>query len=333
MPKKALITGIGGQDGPYLSRLLLEKGYEVVGIKRPGSTHHADGLRFLGIRDRVTLETVDMSVPSQVHSLLDKHRPVEIYNLGSQSSVGLSFKIPFETMSSNILSVLNLLEGIRAVSPQSRLYQASSSEMFGRVPESALPITETSIPAPSSPYAVSKTSAHWAAMNYREAYGTYVCSGILFNHESALRGEEFVTKKVISTVVRIARGEAKELVIGNMNVARDWGYAPAYVEAMWLMLQQERPDDFIICTGKAHTLEDFVTTAFEAVGLRADKFLRQDPALFRPVDLAIVYGDNRKAREKLGWNYSMPWRDLVARLVKEEIEYQDFRRDLQSKGS
>lgn len=324
MSKKALITGISGQDGPYLSRLLIEKGYEVIGVRRPGTQLRDQGLRFLGIQDRVSLEVVDMTDVAQVIALLLKHLPDEIYNLGSQSSVGLSFKSPYETMSANILSVLNLLEAIRTVSPHTRFYQASSSEMFGRVPVESLPITESSIPAPSSPYAVSKTSAHWAAMNYREAYNVFVCSGILFNHESALRGQEFVTKKVISTVVRIARGEASELTVGNMNVSRDWGYAPAYVEAMWLMLQQSVPDDFIICSGKAHSLEDFVTTAFEAVGLRADKYLRQDPNLFRPVDLAIVYGDNRKAEDKLGWRYTIPWKDLVTRLVKEEGEFQDF---------
>ncbi|HXG30898.1 MAG TPA: GDP-mannose 4,6-dehydratase, partial [Thermodesulfobacteriota bacterium] len=225
------------------------------------------------------------------------------------------------TLEFNALSTANLLEAIRIVKPDTRFYQASSSEMYGNVKDDHLPITERTPIHPVSPYAVSKAASHWMTVNYREAYGLYAVCGILFNHESALRGKSFVTRKILDTAVKIRRGMAERLELGNLRVFRDWGYAPYYVRAMWLMLQQEVPDDFIICSGEAHSLEEFVREVFKRLDLDFERFVKIDKRLNRPVDLEVIYGDNSKAREILGWCYDMTFKELIDVLVKDEVEY------------
>lgn len=314
--KNALVSGITGQDGAYLAKLLLEKGYKVSGTVRNGINPNAFNLSYLGIEKDVHLIPANLQDLSNVIRLVERAAPDEIYNLASQSSVGLSFEQPIGTVEFNILSTINFLETIRILSPKPKFYQASSSEMFGKVPK--LPITELTMVHPVSPYAISKASAHWLTVNYREAYGLFTCCGILFNHESVLRGRHFVTKKVISTAVGIRRGSKQKLTLGNLNIRRDWGYAPAYVEAMWKMLQQEQPDDYIIATGEAHSLREFVDVAFKSLDLNWEEHVIIDKNLYRFSDIQNIYGDASKARLALGWNYESSFEDLVALLVNEE---------------
>ncbi len=317
----AIITGITGQDGSYLSKFLIKKGYKVFGFIRDTSVPNLHNLEYLGINGDLELVRANLLDLSNLIRLIDSIQPDEIYNLAAQSSVGLSFEQPIWTLEFNSLSTANLLEAIRIVKPNTRFYQASSSEMFGNVKDEYLPINEKAVIHPVSPYAISKATAHWITVNYREAYGLFAVCGILFNHESVLRGKNFVTRKILDTAVRISKGLAGYLTLGNLRVFRDWGYAPEYVKAIWLMLQQEEPDDFIICSGEAHSLEEFVREVFKKLDLDFEKFVKVDKYLYRPVDLEIIYGDNLRAKEILGWRYDMTFYDLIDVLVEDEIKY------------
>lgn len=315
---KALITGITGQDGAYLAKLLIEKDYEVIGTTRKANNQEFFGLSFLGIKDKVEIIQLDLTNPARVLEILEEYHPEEVYNLAAQSSVGQSFKFPQETFTFNTLSVMNLLEGIRQVNKKIRFYQASSSEMFGNVSLQHLPIRESLLFHPVSPYGISKASAHWLTVNYREAYGIFTACGILFNHESALRGAQFVIKKLIHTALQIKAGNAETLTLGNLAVSRDWGYAPKYVEAMYKMLQQEKPSDYIICSGNLCTLQELVLMVFDQLGLDMGKHLRLNQAFMRSLDLGVIYGDNTKAKSELGWEYNMDTSDLINQLIEDE---------------
>ncbi len=320
-PPTALITGITGQDGAYLSRLLLNKGYQVHGLIRDSAHPELRNLAILGIRDRVRLYPANLMDLSNLAALLEEIAPREIYHLAAQSSVGRSFAQPLGTIEFNTMSTLNLLEAMRLCGLPARFYQASSSEMFGRV--SKLPVDEETAMHPVSPYGISKATCHWIAVNYRETHGMFCACGILFNHESCLRPPHFVTKKILATAVAISRGRAQTLKLGNLEVARDWGYAPEYVKAMWLMLQRPRPDDYIIATNQAHTLRQFVEAVFQYLDLDCRRYLQEDPALYRPSELDIIYGNPAKARRELGWHYQMSFPDLIARLVQDELALGD----------
>jgi GDPmannose 4,6-dehydratase len=312
--KKALICGISGQDGAYLAKLLLEKGYEVCGTSRDAQVSSFRNLLRLGIRDRIKFESL---VPTDFRSVLQvisKIQPNEIYNLAGQTSVGLSFEQPVETLESIATGTLNFLEAIRFINAPIEFYNAGSSECFGDI--GGLPADENTPFRPRSPYAVAKSTAFWQVANYREAYDIFACSGILFNHESPLRPQRFVTQKIISAACNIAKGNQEKLHLGNMSVKRDWGWAPEYVEAMYLMLQQEQPDDYVIATGVSSSLEEFVAEAFNCVGLNWHDHVVTDASLLRPTDLAISQGNPTKAKEKLGWQakYKMP--DVVRMMVE-----------------
>ena len=312
--KRALICGISGQDGAYLARLLFEKGYAVYGTSRDAQATAFTNLARLGIRERVSLESVAVSDFRSVLQVLMKVQPDEIYNLAGQSSVGLSFQQPVETLESITTATLTLLEAIRFTGRPIRFYNAGSSECFGEIGESA---ADESTPfRPRSPYAVAKAAAFWEVANYREAYGLYACSGILFNHESPLRPERFVTKKIVAAACRIATGNREKLHLGNTAIVRDWGWAPEYVEAMWRMLQQDRADDFVIATGDSRSLEEFVQTAFDAVGLDWHEHLVRDETLLRPTDLRVGRANPAKAARVLGWcaRYRMP--DVVNLMIQ-----------------
>ncbi len=309
----ALITGITGQDGAYLSRLLLDKGYEVVGLVRDSAVPNTSRLQALGADRDVRLMPVNLMDLSNLTRAIGQARPDEIYNLASQSSVGLSFAQPIGTVELNVLSTLNLLESVRLLALAPRIYQASSSEMYGRVDD--LPISEGTAMHPMSPYAASKAAAHWLTINYRESYGMYCCCGILFNHESALRGSQFVSYKIITSALAIAGGSRERLRLGNLSVRRDWGYAPDYVNAIWLMLQQEYPEDYVVASGKSHSLEEFTERVFAAVGLDWREHVDLDPDLHRPADIPDSFGDAAKARDVLGWSYSLSFPELIERLV------------------
>ena len=312
--KRALICGISGQDGAYLARLLMEKGYAVYGTSRDAQATAFTNLARLGIRERVSLESVAVSDFRSVLQALMKVQPDEVYNLAGQSSVGLSFQQPVETLESITVATLTLLEAIRFTGRPIRFYNAGSSECFGEIGES---VADESTPfRPRSPYAVAKAAAFWEVANYREAYGLYACSGILFNHESPLRPERFVTKKIVAAACRIAAGNREKLHLGNTAIVRDWGWAPEYVEAMWRMLQQDRADDFVIATGDSHSLEEFVQTAFDAVGLDWHEHLVRDETLLRPTDLRVGRANPAKAARVLGWcaRYRMP--DVVNLMIQ-----------------
>jgi len=317
--KKALITGVTGQDGAYLSSILLEKGYKVYGTVRDSITLHSRNLRLVGIENRLDLFPTDLLDLSNVIRLVERIKPDEIYNLASQSSVGLSFEQPIGTVEFNIMSTMNLLEAIRILPFKAKFYQASSSEMYGKTSE--LPVTEKTALHPVSPYAVSKAASHWMTVNYREAYGLFCCCGILFNHESVLRAEHFVTKKIISTATRISGGSNETLRLGNIEIKRDWGFAPEYVRAMWLMLQQDEPDDYVIATGEAHSLREFVDLAFSHAGLDWEDHVTTDEALYRPSEIDVIYGNPAKAKERIGWEYNLPFEKLIKLLIEEEMKY------------
>jgi GDPmannose 4,6-dehydratase len=312
--KTALVTGISGQDGAYLARLLLEKGYQVYGTSRDAQISSFKNLERLNIRKDVELASVALNDFRSVIQILFKVQPDEIYNLAGQSSVSLSFEQPVETQDSIYVGTLNLLEAIRFTGKAIKLYNASSSECFGDLGGKAA--TEETAFRPRSPYAVAKSAAFWQVANYREAYNIFACSGILFNHESPLRPERFVTQKIARAACRIAQGRQKKLQLGNIEIQRDWGWAPEYVEAMYLMLQQEAPEDFVIATGETRKLQDFIAVAFEAVGLNWKEHTAIDQTLFRPTDIMIGRGDASKAARKLGWQpkYKM---DAVARMMVE----------------
>lgn len=312
--KKALICGISGQDGSYLARYLLEKGYTVCGTSRDAQMSSFRNLQRLGIRDRVKLESMSLTDFRSVLQVLTKIQPDEVYNLAGQSSVGLSFDQPVETLESIGTGTLNLLEAIRFTGNQIKFYNAGSSECFGDTGDRRA--DETTPFRPRSPYAVAKSTAFWEVANYRDAYGLFACSGILYNHESPLRPERFVTQKIIAAACRIAQGSPEKLHLGNISVQRDWGYAPEYVEAMYLMMQHPDPDDYVIATGETHSLEEFVATAFDCVGLDWQEYVTTDVSLYRPTDIAIGKANPAKAKEKLGWAAKSKMKDVVRQMVE-----------------
>ncbi|MDQ3461261.1 MAG: GDP-mannose 4,6-dehydratase [Deinococcota bacterium] len=318
MTKRALITGITGQDGAYLAALLLEKGYTVVGAERRASTRNRQRLDLLGITERIAFADFDLADGGGMIRALDEHQPDEVYNLAAQSFVALSFEQPLMTGDITGLGVARLLEAVRAVNPRIRFYQASSSEMFGKA--QAVPQSETTAFHPRSPYGVAKLYGHWITVNYREAYDLHASSGILFNHESPLRGVEFVTRKISLAAARIKRGLQTELRLGNLEAKRDWGYAKEYVEGMWLMLQQDQPGDFVLATGETHTVEDFVAAAFAAAGLTWQDHVVIDPAFMRPAEVDLLLGDPSKARRVLGWQQRTSFDELVRLMVAADLD-------------
>lgn len=317
MKKKALICGISGQDGSLLAKFLIEKKYEIIGTSRDVQANAFINLKRLGIHEEIIYTSMMPEDFKSVFVALNKYKPDEVYYLGGQSSVGLSFEQPTETMQSMLIGTLNILEAIRLISAPIKFYNAGSSESFGDVGESAA--NELTPFQPRSPYAVSKASAFWLVNNYREAYNLHACTGILFNHESPLRHSRFVTKKIIESVKRINDGSIEKLRLGNLKISRDWGWAPEYVEAMWLMLQIEIPDDFIIATGKTSSLEDFVALAFGYFNLNWKEYVIQDKELFRPSDIAVSKADPQKALNILGWKAKYDLKDIVEKMIKDEI--------------
>lgn len=316
--KRALIVGVSGQDGAYLAKLLLGKGYEVVGTSRDAQVARFDNLAKLGIRERVTLESMSPTDFRSAFEVLSKWAPDELYNLAGQSSVALSFKQPAEALSSIVNGTVTLLEALRFLDVPCKLYNAGSSECFGNV-EVGVADEETPF-HPRSPYAAAKAAAHFMVSNYREGYGLYACTGILFNHESPLRPERFVTRKIAVAAARIAAGQRGQLVLGNMDIRRDWGWAPEYVEAMWLMLQQPHPRDYVIATGHLSSLEQFVAAAFEQAGLDWREHVVSDPALKRPTDLAGFAGNAALACREIGWQARTVMPDIARQMVRYEIE-------------
>ena len=315
--KTALVTGITGQDGSYLAEFLLEKGYRVVGMTRRTSTEVHE--RIEHIVDDVEIFSGDLLDQSSISSIVDAVAPDEIYNLAAQSFVPASWSQPVLTGEFTALGVTRVLEAVRQVNPAIRFYQASSSEMFGKVVET--PQTETTPFYPRSPYGVAKVYGHWITVNYRESYGLYACSGIAFNHESPRRGKEFVTRKISDGVARIKLGLAKELRLGNLDAHRDWGFAGDFVRAMWLMLQQDGPDDYVIATGRSHSVRDFVRIAFESAGLGSfEPYVTIDPSFVRPAEVDHLIGDASKAKEKLGWEPDVDFEQLVAMMVESDIK-------------
>ncbi len=321
--KKALITGITGQDGSYLAELLLAKGYEVHGIIRRASTFNTERIDHLykdpHLQDaQLFLHYGDITDSSNLVKLMYRIQPDEIYHLAAQSHVRVSFDIPEYTGDVTGLGTTRLLEAMREVGINTRFYQASSSEMFGKVQE--VPQKETTPFYPRSPYGAAKVYAYWITVNYRESYGMYACNGILFNHESPRRGETFVTRKITRAVARIKKGLQKELFLGNLDAKRDWGYAKEYVEAMWLMLQQDKPDDYVIATGETHSVQEFLEAAFRYVDLDWRDYVKQDERYMRPAEVDLLIGDPSKARSKLGWEPRTSFEDLVKIMVDADME-------------
>lgn len=312
--KTALICGISGQDGAYLAQFLLKKGYRVVGTSRDAQMSSFSKLQRLKIRDQVEVISMAMNDFRSVLYVLARIKPIEVYNLAGQTSVGLSFEQPVEAMESITIGILNLLEVIRFLDKDIRLYNAGSSECFGDTDQN--PANEKTPFRPRSPYAVAKSAAFWEVANYREAYGLFACSGILFNHESPLRPERFVTQKIIFAACRIANNQKERLCLGNIDIQRDWGWAPEYVDPMWRMLQQDEPDDFVIATGQTRSLADFVEKAFSMVGLNWLEHVDSDPSLYRPSDLKISRADPSKAEKKLAWKAHMGMDDIVAQMIE-----------------
>jgi len=316
MKRRALITGITGQDGSYLAELLLEKDYEVFGTVRRASTENFS--RIEHVRHAIELVQADLLDQFSLITALQRVRPHEVYNLAAQSFVPTSWHQPMLTAEFNAVGVARLLEAIRLVDREIRFYQASSSEMFGKVRE--VPQTEQTPFHPRSPYGVAKVYGHFITVNYRESYGLFACSGILFNHESPRRGKEFVTRKVTDAVARIKLGQLKELRLGNLAARRDWGFAQDYVRAMWLMLQQETPDDYVVATGEAHTVQEVVTVAFARAGLDWRAHVREDAALLRPAEVDHLIGDATKARDRLGWQPGVRFNELIQLMVDADLE-------------
>lgn len=316
MAKKALITGITGQDGSYLSELLLEKGYEVYGMVRRASVERFDRIEHL--QDRITLVQGDLTDQSSLDEAVKTIAPDEVYNLAAQSFVPTSWNQPTLTGEVTGLGTTRLLEAVRKIKPDARFYQASSSEMFGKVRE--VPQTELTPFHPRSPYGVAKVYGHFITVNYRESYDIFACSGILFNHESPRRGLEFVTRKITYHVAKIKLGLATELRLGNTDAKRDWGYAGDYVEAMWMMLQQSEPDDYVVAMGETHSVQEFVELAFGHAGLDWKKHVVIDPKFMRPAEVDLLVGDPSKAKEKLGWTPKVSFEELVKMMVDEDIK-------------
>ena len=317
MRKTALIFGVSGQDGAYLSRLLLDKGYDVHGTSRDVDVARFEGLQRLGILDRINLHSANLTDYRGVIQALRTVQPTEIYNLSAQSSVGLSFDQPIETLTSIVNATLNLLEAIRFIGGDVRLYSASSSEMFGDT--GGKPADETVSFRPHSPYGISKAAAHSLVASYRKGYGLYACSGIAFNHESPLRNERFVTQKIVRAAIDIKRGAPRRLKLGKLSIVRDWGWAPDYADAMWRMLQQPAAEDFVLATGKGFTLQEFAQTAFSRVDLDWHDFVDYEPAFLRPYELEYSVGNADKAARLLDWRASVTMPEVVSKLVEGEL--------------
>lgn len=317
--KSAIITGITGQDGAYLAQLLLNKGYKVYGLLARRSSVTTWRLEELGILDKLTLIEGDLTDVTSIIRALNEAKPDEFYNLGAQSFVATSWRQPQLTALSTGIGALNCLEAIRLVNPKIKFYQASTSEMFGGMPEYSIQ-SETTPFHPRSPYGVSKLFAHWMTINYRESFDIFGCCGILFNHESPLRGIEFVTRKVTDAVARIKLGEQKDLHLGNIDAKRDWGFAGDYVEAMWLMLQQEIPDVYVVATGRTTTVRDMCKIAFEHVGLDYEKYVVIDPKFYRPAEVDLLLGNPKKAEEKLGWKAQTSLEQLINMMVDADMK-------------
>lgn len=335
MTKKAMITGITGQDGAYLAQLLLEKGYEVIGAHRRSASVNLWRLLELGIDRQVQLVPMELLEFTNIMRVIEQVRPDEIYNLAAQSFVGMSFEQPIYTADVVALGVARLLEAVRTVNPEIRVYQASTSEMFGKVQE--IPQTETTPFYPRSPYAVAKLYAHWMTVNHRESYGMYTCSGILFNHESPLRGLEFVTRKITAGFAQLRHGQLDVLELGNLDAQRDWGFAGDYVQGMWLMLQQQQAEDFMLGTGETQSVRNFVTTAAAVAGYdlvwegeaentrgidrKSGKVLVQvNPKFYRPAEVDLLISDPVKAREKLGWTSTVKFKELTEMMVRADLD-------------
>ena len=337
--KKALITGITGQDGSYLAELLLEKGYEVHGIIRRASVFTTQRIDHIPEGKDFFLHHGDLSDSSNLGRLIRDINPDEIYNLGAQSHVAVSFEVPEYTAEVDAIGTIRILDAILALNPKIKFYQASTSELFGKVQE--IPQKETTPFYPRSPYAAAKLYAYWITKNYREAYNLYACNGILFNHESPRRGETFVTKKITKAVANIYKGKQEKLVLGNLSAKRDWGHAKDYVEAMWLMMQLEKPEDFVIASGETHTVREFIEKAFKVVGVdiywkgsgvdekgynrKNDKVLIEvSPKYFRPAEVDLLWGNPKKANEELGWKPRVGFEKLIEIMVKYDLEYDDY---------
>mgnify|MGYP003135947752 CR=1 FL=1 len=317
--KTAIITGITGQDGSYLAELLLEKGYRVIGAKRRTSSISTDRIDDIYNHPNFSMEYFDLNDVGCMYRLLTKHQPDEFYNLAAQSHVRVSFDVPENTVDGIALGTLRLLEAVRVVSPHTRFYQASSSEMFGDNPE--LPQSEATALQPASPYACAKVFAHNIIRNYRESYGLFACSGILFNHESPRRGETFVTRKITLAAARIKLGLQDKLYLGNLHAKRDWGFAGDYVKAMWLMLQQDEPGDFVIATGESYTVQQFLEEVFERAGLDIDKYVEIDQRLMRPHEVPYLLGDPTKAKAALGWKTEVDFKELCNMMYNADLKY------------
>jgi GDPmannose 4,6-dehydratase len=322
MTKKALITGITGQDGSYLTELLLEKGYEVHGIIRRSSSFNTERIDHLYSdphieNTKLFLHYGDLSDSSNICRILEKVEPDEIYNLGAQSHVRVSFDTPEYTGDVVGLGTLRLLDAIKDTKINTKFYQASSSELYGKVQE--IPQKETTPFYPRSPYAVAKLYAYWMVINYRESYNMFNCNGILFNHESPRRGETFVTRKITKALAKIVAGKQDKLYLGNLDAKRDWGYAKDYVEAMWLMLQQDAPDDYVVATGETYSVKDFLTEAFKAVNLDWEKYVEIDSRYFRPAEVELLIGDPTKAKQKLNWTPKTSFKELVKTMVEADL--------------
>lgn len=335
MSGRALITGITGQDGSYLAEFLLDRGYEVHGIVRRSSTFGTERIDHLYIDPHVETANLflhygDLADANILVKLLQDIRPTEIYNLGAQSHVGVSFRVPLYTADVVALGTLRLLEAIRQLDYPVRFYQASSSEMYGKVAET--PQTESTPFHPRSPYAVAKVYAYWQTVNYREAYGLFACNGILFNHESPRRGETFVTRKVTRAATRIKLGLQDKLFLGNLDAERDWGFAGDFVEAMWLMLQQDEPDDYVVATGERHSVRDLLETAFGMLELDYRDYVEIDPRYFRPAEVDSLQGDASKARQSLGWRPKVDFGQLVAMMVEADLDLARQERTLVDAG-
>jgi len=315
--KRALITGITGQDGSYLAEWLLKQGYQVIGMVRRSSTINFERIKH--IQDQLTIVSGDLLDQISLIDILDQHRPSEVYNLAAQSFVQTSWSQPVFTGEVTALGVTRILDAIRLVDPDIRFYQASSSEMFGKVRE--VPQRETTPFYPRSPYGVAKVYGHWITVNYRESYDLFAVSGICFNHESPRRGHEFVTRKIARGAARIKAGLDSELRLGNLDSQRDWGFAPDYVRGMWLMLQHDQPEDYLLATGRTHTVQRFVELAFESLGLEYKQFVVQDPRFMRPADVDLLVGDPSKAQAELGWQAETSFEDLVRIMVEAELEF------------
>jgi len=317
--KRALITGVTGQDGAYLSKLLLDKGYDVHGLLRRSASADVVNtrLKWIGVADRIALHDGNLTDLSGLIRVLQEVRPAEVYNLAAQSFVKSSWQQPLLTGTVTGLGAANMLEAVRIVCPEARFYQASSSEMYGLIQE---PVQSETTPFyPRSPYAAAKLYAHWMTVNYRESFGIHASSGILFNHESPLRGIEFVTRKITDGVARIKLGLDKKLALGNLEATRDWGHARDYVKAMWLMLQQEKPDDYVVATGRTVSVRDFCKLAFSHVGLKMEDHVTVDPRYLRPAEVDVLLGDATKAQEKLGWKAETSLEQLVAEMVEADL--------------